>query len=100
MIIYNTSYLIEDSMETSFCEWMKKQFIPLLKETQTFTTSYFCKVMVTTEDRGITYSLQLLFPDKEQFKKYHNSFEARITAVFNAKYQNNIPSFSSLLKEA
>lgn len=100
MIIYNTSYLIENAMESSFCEWMKKQFIPLLKETQTFSSSYFCKVMVASENGGLTYSLQLLFSTKEQFERYQKGFEARTKAVFNAKYQNKIMSFSSLLKEA
>ncbi|MBL4559411.1 MAG: DUF4286 family protein [Labilibaculum sp.] len=100
MIIYNTSYLIENSMEKDFCEWMKIKFIPLLKETGTFSTSYFCKVMVATEDEGLTYSLQLLFKNKEQFTKYNTRFEQKVKAVFDAKYRNQVMSFSSLLEEA
>jgi hypothetical protein len=100
MIIYNTSYLIEDDMESAFCEWMKNKFIPLLKETQTFSTSYFCKVRVASENDGLTYSLQLLFASKEQFEKYCNCFEARTNAIFSAKYQNRVMSFSSVLEEA
>lgn len=100
MIIYNTSYLIDNSIEKEFCEWMKTKFIPLLKETGTFTGSYFCKVMVATDDEGLTYSLQLLFKTKELFTKYHNSFEPRVKAVFQAKYKTEVMSFSSLLEEA
>ncbi|PKQ63720.1 hypothetical protein BZG01_15520 [Labilibaculum manganireducens] len=100
MIIYNTSYLIENSMEKEFCEWMKIKFIPLLKETGTFSANYFCKVMVATENEGLTYSLQLLFKSKELFTKYHCSFEPRAKAVFEAKYRNQVMSFSSLLEEA
>jgi hypothetical protein len=100
MIIYNTSYLIGNSMENDFCEWMKTKFIPLLKETGTFSASYFCKVMVATEDEGLTYSLQLLFKNKELFTKYLSSFEPRTKAVFHAKYKTEVMSFSSLLEEA
>ncbi|BAX79723.1 DUF4286 family protein [Labilibaculum antarcticum] len=100
MIIYNTSYLIENSMEKDFCEWMKAKFIPLLKETGTFSSSYFCKVMVATEDDGLTYSLQLLFKNKDLFTKYLCSFEPRTKAVFQAKYKTDVMTFSTLLEEA
>lgn len=92
--------MIENSMEKEFCEWMKTKFIPLLKETGTFSACYFCKVMVATKDEGLTYSLQLLFKNKELFTKYHGSFEPRVKAVFEAKYRSLVMSFSSLLEEA
>jgi len=100
MIIYNTSYLIENSMEEGFCEWMKTKFIPLLKETGTFSSSYFCKVMLTTKDGGLTYSLQLLFKNRELFNKYQSRFEPGTKAVFDARFRNQIMSFSSVLEEA
>lgn len=99
MIIYNTSYLVDKAMEKDFCEWMKTKFIPLLKETGTFTSSYFCKVMVATEDEGLTFSLQLLFKSEELFNKHLTSFEPRTKAVFEAKFRNQVMTFSSLLVE-
>lgn len=100
MIIYNTSYLIDESMKEEFCSWMKDKFIPLLKETGTFPSCYFCKVMVATEDSGLTYSLQLLFKNQDTFNKYRTSFEPRTKAVFTAKYGTKVMSFSSVLIEA
>ncbi|NOU58825.1 DUF4286 family protein [Marinifilum caeruleilacunae] len=99
MLLYNTSYLFDQELEKEFVEWMKIKFIPLLKETGTFSKSYFCKVMVAQEDGGLTYSLQLLFNTPEQLEKYINSFEPRTKAVFGARFQNQVISFSSLLQE-
>jgi hypothetical protein len=99
MIIYNTSYLLDKELESVFVEWMKAKFIPLLKETSTFSNNYFCKVMVAKDDGGLTYSLQLLFKTREQLEKYLNSFEPRTKAVFNARFQNQVICFSSLLQE-
>jgi hypothetical protein len=99
MLLYNTSYLFDNKLESEFVEWMKAKFIPLLQETGTFSNSYFCKVMVAQEDGSLTYSLQLLFKSQEQFKKFLNSFEPRTNAVFNAKFQNLVICFSSLLQE-
>lgn len=99
MLIYNTSYLIDEEMKDNFCSWMKATFIPLLKETATFSTSHFCRVMVQSDDGGQTYSLQLFFKTREQFEKYINNFEPKTKAVFSAKFRNQVPSFSSLLEE-
>ena len=99
MLIYNTSYMFEKEIEPAFLEWMKGKFIPLLKETGTFSTSFFCKVMVSKEDGGITYSLQLHFKNNAIFEKYIQSFEPRTKAVFQARFQNQVLSFSSLLRE-
>jgi hypothetical protein len=99
MLLYNTSYLFDQELEGVFVEWMKTKFIPLLQETGTFSNNYFCKVMVAKEDGGLTYSLQLLFKTREQLEKYINSFEPRTKAVFNARFQNQVICFSSLLQE-
>lgn len=99
MLLYNTSYLLDQELEDIFVEWMKTKFIPLLKETGTFSNNYFCKVMVAKDDGGLTYSLQLLFKTREQLEKYINNFESRTKAVFNAKFQNQVITFSSLLQE-
>jgi len=99
MLIYNTSYMFDASFEEAFCQWMKEKYIPLLKETGTFVNSFFCKVMVKKEDNGITYSLQLHFKDQAHFERYLEKFEPKTEAIFKAKYQNYVLTFSSLLQE-
>lgn len=99
MIIYNTSYILHSSIEGEFCEWIKEKFIPLIKETGTFTQNYFCKVMVQQEDGSQTYSLQLFFKNEAQLNKYRQDFEPRCKAIFVAKYQTNILTFSSTMFE-
>jgi len=99
MIIYNTSYLLDETLETNFCDWMKEKFIPLLKETGTFKTHYFCKLMIAKEDGSLTYSLQLVFKNRDHLEKYIKTFEPRIKAVFRAKFQKQVILFPSLLQE-
>lgn len=99
MIIYNTSYILNSLIEGEFCEWMKEKFIPLIKETGTFTQNYFCKVMLQQEDGSQTYSLQLFFKNEAQLNKYRQDFEPRCKAIFVAKYQTNILTFSSTMFE-
>ncbi|WP_421918000.1 DUF4286 family protein [Marinifilum sp.] len=99
MLLYNTTYLFDKQLDEVFVAWMKDKFIPLLKETGTFSDHYFCKVMLAKEDGGLTYSLQLLFKSREQLEKYINSFEPRTKAVFKARFQDQIICFSSLLQE-
>lgn len=99
MLIQNTSYMFDASLEEEFVAWMKNKFIPLLQETNTFKTHHFCKVMVTSAEGGLTYSLQLVFPNEQFFERYRLNFEPRTSAVFSAKYHPKILHFSSVLKE-
>ncbi|MDE5420955.1 DUF4286 family protein [Ancylomarina sp. DW003] len=99
MIIYNTSYILHSTKENEFCKWMQEQFIPLIKETGTFIQNYFCKVMVQQEDGSQTYSLQIFFKNKAQLDKYRNDFEPRCKAIFAAKFQTEIMTFSSTMFE-
>lgn len=99
MIIYNTSYILHSTIEHDFCKWMTDKFIPLVKETGTFSQNYFSKVMVQQEDGSQTYSLQLFFKNKTQLDKYREDFEPRCLAIFIAKFQTNILTFSSTMFE-
>lgn len=99
MIIYNTSYIMHSTIEHEFCKWMKDKFIPLIEETGTFCENYFCKVMVQQEDGSQTYSLQLFFKNESQLNKYKTDFEPKCKAIFVAKYQTQIMTFSSTMFE-
>ncbi len=99
MIIQNTSYMLDATLEDEFVAWITQKYIPLLKETNTFKEYHFCKVMVTSAEGGVTYSLQLLFPNEQVFDRYRTNFEARVQAVFSAKYYPKVLHFSSVMKK-
>ncbi len=99
MLIQNTSYMLDETLEEEFAAWMTQKYIPLLKETNTFKEHHFCKVMVTSAEGGVTYSLQLLFPNEQLFERYHTNFEPRVKAVFSAKYHPKVLHFSSVMKK-
>jgi len=99
MITYNTSYILHSTLENEFCKWMTDKFIPLIKETGTFSQNFFSKVMVQQEDGSQTYSLQIFFKNKALHDKYRKDFEPRCKAIFTAKYQSEIMTFSSTMFE-
>jgi len=78
---------------------MTNKFIPLIKETGTFSQNFFCKVMVQQEDGSQTYSLQLFFKNLEHLDKYRNDFEPRSNAIFTTKYQSEVMKFSTTMFE-
>ncbi len=98
MLIQNTSYMLDAALEEEFVSWVTKKYIPLLKETNTFENHYFCKVMIVSPEGGLTYSLQLLFPNEALFDRYRINFEPRIKAVFSARFHPKVLHFSTEMK--
>lgn len=99
MIIYNTTFHLEESIERQWLNWMKSTYIPLAMETGLFSHNHFCEVLVEEEMGGKTYSFQLFLKDMEHFHQFQNEFASKIQAVFKTKYANRVLTFSTLMKE-
>lgn len=99
MIIYNTTFHLEDNIEELWLKWMKETYIPLLLDTSLFTKHLFCKVLVDESMGGKTYSLQLFVRDMNTYNQYDNEYANKAQAVLKSKWRNQILTFSTLLEQ-
>lgn len=99
MIIFNTTFHIDESTDHEWLNWMQKTYIPLLMETGLFTHHYFCRVMVEEEMGGRTYSLQMFLKNMDHYSSYQDEFAHKMQAVLQAKFANRVLSFSTLLQQ-
>ncbi|MFA8434018.1 MAG: DUF4286 family protein [Marinifilaceae bacterium] len=99
MIIFNTTYHVDDSCEKEWIDWAKEKFIPLIMETGVFSQHIFCRILSEEQQGGKSFSLQLFVKKVEHFKRYQAEFAPKIQAVLHAKFANRILAFSTLLEE-
>jgi len=99
MIIYNTTFHLEDNIEELWLKWMKETYIPLLLDTSLFTKQLFCKVLVDESMGGKTYSLQLFVRDMNTYNQYDNEYANKAKAVLKSKWRNQVLTFSTLLEQ-
>jgi predicted GNAT family N-acyltransferase len=72
MYIYNITTNVDESILDQWIEWMQNTHIPTVLKTGKFTEAKMCRVMVSEEMGGLTYSIQFTansLEDIESFSK-------------------------------
>lgn len=64
-IIYNTSFIIDEDIETAWIGFIRKNYISVLQTNRLCEDIIFTKVSID-QPEGKTYSLQLVFNSEEQ----------------------------------
>mgnify|MGYP002294001687 CR=1 FL=1 len=63
MIIFNTTYHVDDELEASFIAWLKENYIPMALRREELSEPQLCRVMTTGEEDGSSLSLQFHVQD-------------------------------------
>lgn len=97
-IIYNTSYIINDTIEQEWLSFMKEDYLPLLRNYRLCNDIIFSKVSID-QPEGKTYSLQMVFesPEQQQYFLHHCLAELEEKVILN--FTGQYVCFSSLLTE-
>lgn len=97
-IIYNTSFIIEEAIETAWIDFMRKNYLAVLQQNQLCEDLIFTKVSIDQPD-GKTYSLQIVFKNEAQQLEFLENWLPAIEEKLIRQYANRYLCFSSLLTE-
>lgn len=97
-IIYNTSFIIEESIEEEWINFMREHYVDFIRDKALCEDIIFTKVSID-QPEGKTYSLQLVFANE----KCQEAFLSRHLPAIEEKiircYANRYVCFSSTLTE-
>ena len=96
MIIYNVTLNIDDSIHTSWLEWMQYH-IPEVLGTGLFSKAVFTKVLVEEEQGGTTYSVQYYARTKADLQTYQNHYAAQLQADGLKRFGDKVLAFRTEL---
>ena len=97
-IIFNTSFIVEEEIENEWVEFIRKNYISILKEHRLCDDIIFTKVSID-QPEGKTYSLQLVFPTSKAQNYFLENWLPTIENTLTQKYYNRYVCFSSVLTE-
>lgn len=72
MILFNITHIISDQKAAAYTEWLKAEYIPLVKEQSTFREIRLLKI-VDSPNEGQSLSLQLLTNNQDDILKFKES---------------------------
>ena len=85
--IHNTSFIIDESIEEQWVDFMQAHYINVLKDKNISRDVIFTKVSID-QPEGKTYSIQIVFDGKAEIEK-----------KLIENYRNRYLCFSSILTE-
>lgn len=98
MIIYNITINIDESVESEWLDWMKKNHIPDVMVTGMFKEYKFLRLLGDDDSGGHTYCVQYFCESIEKFKQYEDIFAPALRGEFNNRYKDKFVAFRTLLE--
>ncbi len=96
--IHNTSFIIDESIEKQWVDFMQAHYIDVLKNNNVSQDVIFTKVSID-QPEGKTYSIQVVFDSKRQMEQFLENWLPEIEERLIESYRNRYLCFSSILTE-
>lgn len=96
--IHNTSFIIDESIEKQWVDFMQAHYIDVLKNNNISQDIIFTKVSID-QPKGKTYSVQVVFNEKQHLEDFLQNWLPEIEKQLIDNYRNRYFCFSSILTE-
>lgn len=96
--IHNTSFIIDESIEKQWVDFMQAHYIDVLKNNNISQDIIFTKVSID-QPEGKTYSVQVVFNKKQHLEDFLQNWLPEIEKQLIDNYRNRYFCFSSILTE-
>lgn len=97
-IIYNTTFIVNETIEKEWIDFMRKNYLAILQQHHLCEDLIFTKVSID-QPEGKTYSLQIVFGNETQQQEFLENWLAGIEEKLLCRYADRYLCFSSLLTE-
>ncbi len=96
--LYNITTLVAHSIAVDWLKWMKEKHIPEIMRTGCFLEHRLLQLKDQDETEGLTYSLQLLAGNKEEYERYLKEFAPALREDGRKHWGENALSFRTLMQ--
>ena len=100
MIIYNTTFHVEDKLVNEYLQYIKQVYLPEAMQQGFLMHPRFCKVLTTQEGQeGSCFSLQFSVKDMDTFNDWFEKTGCFLQKRLLAHFRNGVLCFSTFLDE-
>jgi len=97
MIVYNDTYIIEDSTAPAWLKYMTETHIPAIMATGCFT-SHKLLTVIDSPNEGVTYCVQFNADTIEQFNDYYNNHLYNFQELHQERFAERFVMFNTLMR--
>lgn len=97
MLIYNTTFQVDDEVNDNFLIWVKESYIPEIEKHGVLRMPRLCRVLSHRDD-GSSYSLQWEVDDSAALHRWHREQGAVLNEELKKIFKDKVVGFPTLLE--
>lgn len=97
MLIYNTTYHVEEDTHDHFLIWLKESYIPDVEKTNVLRNPRLCKLL-SHHDEGFSYSLQWEVENSAVLHRWHTEHGVRMNSELLKIFKDKVIGFPTLME--
>ncbi|NDV66924.1 DUF4286 family protein [Bacteroides sp. 224] len=97
MLIYNTTYHVEDKVHDNFLIWLKESFMPEIEKGGVLKSPRLCKVL-SHQHEGTNYSLQWEVENSTLLHRWHSEYGVKFNEELTKIFGNDVVGFPTLME--
>ncbi len=97
MLIYNTTFQVEDEIHDNFLVWIKECYIPEVEKHGTMRAPRICKVLSHRDD-GSSYTLQWEVESSSLLHRWHLEQGMKLNDELVKIFKNKVVGFPTLME--
>ena len=98
MIIYNTTFHIEESILDAFIEYVQQQLIPQATKSGLLTSPRFSRIFGEHKEEGFSYALEFTTKSIETLEQWNKTESTAITTPLIEKFGDKVAGFSTVMQ--
>ncbi len=98
MIIYNSTFCIDKSIERKWVQWMKDHYLTQHHKIKELNHYHFCKIFEDENPTGSTYAVQFFFKDLQAMQVYRDNYEPEFRLLHQNHFPDQFVTFNTLLE--
>ena len=97
MLIYNTTYHVEEGQEKNFLIWMQEYYLPEVEKNGTLFAPRILRVLSHRDD-GESYSVQFEVENSAKLHRWHQGQGVKLNEELLKTFQDKVVGFPTLME--
>lgn len=98
MLIYNTTYHVEEGQEKPFMAWMHDYYLPEVEKQGTLHAPRIARILSHIEEGSTCYSVQFEVEDSARLHRWHQEQGAALNEELLKIFKDKVIGFPTLME--
>lgn len=98
MLIYNTTYNVEEGLEDNFLIWLKECYLPIAEQQGSLHSPRITRILSHREEGTLCYSLQFEVESSGLLHQWHLQHGAKLNDELIKIFKDKVVGFPTLME--